>query len=274
MPRRKSKAGREPGAEEKAGPAGPPRPVKVPETVLLPLSQLVSSDWNPNEQDAATFGALVESIQTLGFVEPVLVVPLSDGRYQIVAGHHRAEAGRVLGMEEVSAVVLKDFDEDQRKVAAVRMNMVRGQLNPMKFTRLFNELRAKYAPEALRALMGITSETEWNRLYRDVRKSLPAAVAAKLDAARKEIGDVEGLARIIQRIFKEHGEMLDYGFLVFEYGGQQHLVVKMTDRVKKNVDRICDDCLQERMNINDVMCRLLEHDLSEGDRQAAKEAAR
>jgi len=97
-------------------------------------------------------------------------------------------------------------------------------------------------------------------VYRDIRKSLPPEIVDRLDRSKEEIEDVESLARIIKRIFADHGEQLKLSFLVFDYGGRRHLMVKMTDRTKKNVDRIVEECLEKKTDINVYVNKLLERD--------------
>jgi len=131
-------------------------------------------------------------------------------------------------------------------------------LNPWRFTRIFNKLAARYDPEVLRQRMGITSETQWKRIYRDVRRSLPPEIVRRLDDAKGEIKDVESLATIIRKIFTEHGEQLQYRFLVFEYGGKPHLLLKMTHRTAENIDRLTREALEAKVDLNTYVNRLLE----------------
>jgi hypothetical protein len=77
------------------------------------------------------FDALLRSIEHLGFVQPVVVVP--DGPdgfgYTIVDGHHRTKAMIQLGASSYNAVVAQDFDEADRLIARLGMNKIRGNLD-------------------------------------------------------------------------------------------------------------------------------------------------
>ncbi len=235
--------------------------VRIPEVVLLPVGALRTVAENPNEQDGATFGSLVQSIKELGFVEPLLVRRQTDSSaYDIVSGAHRYEAAKVLAMEQVPCIVVDGLSDDDVKMLLVRMNMLRGRLNPWKFTRMFNEMRKKYSPEELRARMALSSEEAFKRVYLDVRKSLPPEVQRKLDAAKEEIQDVEGLARMVQRLMAEHGEDLKAHFIVFQFGGNQHLLVEATSRTWANLERIVAECREKKLDINAYVNALLEHD--------------
>lgn len=245
----------------------------IHDSIRLPLCALVPMAENPQDQDGATFGQLVESIRRMGVAETVLVSgPFPDlpacpthgdahGMYKIVGGHHKVDAARVAGSPEVPCMVLPPMTEDELHVEIVRMNVIKGSLNPWKFTRLFNRLAKKYDPSVLRAKMGITSERAWKSLYRDVRKTLTPELARKLDAVKNEVHNVESLALIIKRIFTEHGEQLKCRFLVFDYGGQTHLMLKMTARTAENVDRLCKEAVAEKADLNNLVNRLLEQHL-------------
>lgn len=242
------------------------RKVQIPrvETVWLPIDKLYADEENPNEEEPEIFVALVEEIKEHGFIDPARVVQFKEDAWWIVAGEHRVAAGKVLGMDEVPCVV-QEFSEDDRKIQLVRQNAIRGNINPFKFTRLFNRLRKQFDPDYLRSRMGLASEAQWKRVYRDIRKSLPPEIVDRLDKSKAEIEDVESLARIIKRIFAQHGEQLKLSFLVFDYGGKAHLMVKMTDRTKKNVDRIVEECLEKKIDINGYMNKLLERDTGIGE---------
>ncbi|WP_461831263.1 ParB/RepB/Spo0J family partition protein [Aquifex sp.] len=49
---------------------------------------------------------LINSIQTLGFIDPIMVVPNGEGYYEVIDGQHRLEAAKIVGLEKVPAFVL------------------------------------------------------------------------------------------------------------------------------------------------------------------------
>lgn len=66
----------------------------------------------------AQLRALAESIRCDGLIEPLLVRPTATGRYEIVQGNRRLMACRMLGMQQVDAVVLpmSAFDNEARRL--------------------------------------------------------------------------------------------------------------------------------------------------------------
>ena len=55
--------------------------------------------------------SLIEDIKINDVVEPILVRPDVDDEYEIIAGHRRVYASRMLGKEAIKAIVL-DYDDD------------------------------------------------------------------------------------------------------------------------------------------------------------------
>jgi len=119
---------------------------------------------NPNQPrtnfDPAALAALAASIESSGVVQPLLVRPLPDGSYELVAGERRWRAAQEAGLEKVPAVI-RDQEEAERLQAALIENMVREDLNPVE--------EAK-ACAALVEDLGLTKE----ELARRVGRSRPA----------------------------------------------------------------------------------------------------
>jgi ParB family chromosome partitioning protein len=119
---------------------------------------------NPNQPrthfDPEALTGLAESIEATGVVQPLLVRPLPDGSYELIAGERRWRAAQQAGLEKVPAVV-RDQAEPERLQAALIENMVREDLNPVEEAR---------ACAALVEDLGLTKE----ELARRVGRSRPA----------------------------------------------------------------------------------------------------
>jgi ParB family chromosome partitioning protein len=89
---------------------------------------------NPNQPrtkvDPEALAGLASSIETNGVVQPLLVRPLPDGSYELIAGERRWRAARTAGLEKVPAVV-RDQELAERLQVALIENMVREDLNPV-----------------------------------------------------------------------------------------------------------------------------------------------
>jgi ParB family chromosome partitioning protein len=93
---------------------------------------------NPNQPrarfDPEALDALAASIETSGVIQPLLVRPLHDGGYELIAGERRWRAAQQAGLAKVPAVV-RDSAEPERLQTALIENMVREDLNPVEEAR-------------------------------------------------------------------------------------------------------------------------------------------
>ncbi len=127
----------------------------------LPVGLIKPNPGQPRTKfDPEALSALAASIEDSGIVQPLLVRPLPDGSYELVAGERRWRAAQEAGLEKVPAVV-RDQAEAERLQAALIENMVREDLNPVE--------EAK-ACAALVEDLGLTKE----ELARRVGRSRPA----------------------------------------------------------------------------------------------------
>jgi ParB family chromosome partitioning protein len=93
---------------------------------------------NPNQPrrrfDEQALLGLADSIRTRGVIQPVLVRPLSGGRYELVAGERRWRAAQMADLADIPAVIRHHDDAASVELALIE-NMVREDLNPVEEAR-------------------------------------------------------------------------------------------------------------------------------------------
>jgi hypothetical protein len=89
----------------------------------------IDDGWEPERVGQAPLDATVAAIQAVGVVEPVLLRPRSEGRYEVVTGHRTVAAARFAGIARVPAVV-KDLDDAGALMALVFDGSASGQVTP------------------------------------------------------------------------------------------------------------------------------------------------
>jgi len=128
-----------------------------PELREVPVGSI---DPNPDQPrsvfDPEALQALADSIGSAGLLQPLIVRPIEDGRYQLVAGERRWRASQKAGLELVP-VVVRSSPEDERLQSALIENVVREDLNPVDEAR---------ACAALVGDLGISKEDLAKRLGR------------------------------------------------------------------------------------------------------------
>jgi ParB family chromosome partitioning protein len=106
-----------------------------PELRELDVSVIEPNPDQPRAKfDASALDALAGSIGSVGLLQPLIVRPLEDGRYELVAGERRWRAAQRAGLDRVPAVI-RTSPEDERLQAALIENMVREDLNPVEEAR-------------------------------------------------------------------------------------------------------------------------------------------
>ncbi|HKG36275.1 MAG TPA: ParB/RepB/Spo0J family partition protein [Solirubrobacterales bacterium] len=112
-----------------------PEPAAADELRDLPVALIKPNPNQPRTRfDEDSLAGLAASIEASGVVQPLLVRPLSDGSYELIAGERRWRAARQAGLERVPAVV-RDSAEAERIQTALVENMVREDLNPVEEAR-------------------------------------------------------------------------------------------------------------------------------------------
>jgi hypothetical protein len=75
----------------------------------------------------------LRQVKEHGILEPLLVRPLKDGEYELVAGERRLRAAREVGLEAVP-IVVRELDDRQAIQVALIENLQREDLNPVEET--------------------------------------------------------------------------------------------------------------------------------------------
>ncbi len=100
--------------------------------VILKLHEIEPNRDQPRKEfDETALSELAESISTHGIIQPLLVRPIPDGGYQLVAGERRWRAARTAGLTEVP-VIIKEITESEIMELALVENLQREDLNPIE----------------------------------------------------------------------------------------------------------------------------------------------
>lgn len=101
-------------------------------TNTLPIDEIIPNKDQPRKTfDENSLQELADSIIHHGVLQPLLVRPLIDGGYQLVAGERRYRASRIAGLKEVPVVVKELTDTETMEIAIIE-NLQREDLNPIE----------------------------------------------------------------------------------------------------------------------------------------------
>jgi len=101
----------------------------------LPVDRIVANPHQPRRHfDEVALANLAASVRERGVLQPVLVSPRADGRYELIAGERRWRAAVVAERDTVPALVRERDDAASLELALIE-NMAREDLSPVEEAR-------------------------------------------------------------------------------------------------------------------------------------------
>lgn len=90
-----------------------------------------------------TLQELAASIAEHGVLQPVLVRPMPEGRYQLIAGERRWRASKIAGLAEIPAIVEQIDDETALEIAIIE-NLQREDLSPLDEAIMYERMTTEH----------------------------------------------------------------------------------------------------------------------------------
>jgi ParB family chromosome partitioning protein len=109
------------------------------------FAELAPSAITPNPRqprtvfDEESMAELVHSIREVGLLQPIVVRPLADDRYELVMGERRLRAAQIAELDRVPAIVRETPDDDLLRDALLE-NLHRAQLNPLEEAAAYQQM--------------------------------------------------------------------------------------------------------------------------------------
>jgi ParB family chromosome partitioning protein len=197
---------------------------------------------------------LADSIQRHGLLQPLIVRPASDGRYEIVAGERRWRAATLAGYDSIPVSIRELSDSEALEISLIE-NLQREDLNPMETAEAYDVLirTFSYTHEALAHRLGkdrsaVTNQLRLLRLPEPIREMLREG-AISMGHARALLG-VEALNEQLRLA----GTIVDRGLSVRE--------LERIIQARKNADSNEKDALRANRSRKDPETEALERRLS------------
>jgi ParB family transcriptional regulator, chromosome partitioning protein len=191
-----------------------PAPVPIPEGSYyaeLPAEAIAANPRQPRTVfDEDAMRELVESIQEVGLLQPVVVRPLGSGRFELVMGERRWRAAQAAGLTTVPAIVRETKDHDLLRDALLE-NLHRAQLNPLEEAAAYSQLLEDFgctqdelSSRIKRSRPQISNTMRLLRLPPSVQRRVAAGVLSAGHArALLAVDDSAHQERLAQRIVAE-----------------------------------------------------------------------
>ncbi|MFH1746026.1 MAG: ParB/RepB/Spo0J family partition protein [Planctomycetota bacterium] len=105
----------------------------------LPADAIQPNPHQPrNSFDEASIRELSDSIRAHGILQPIIVRPIGDGLYELVAGERRWRAAQVAGLKLLPAIIREVSDSEALELALIE-NLQREDLNAIERATAYNE---------------------------------------------------------------------------------------------------------------------------------------
>lgn len=114
------------------------------QAVTLPINDIEPNRKQPRKEfEPKALAELSDSIKEHGVLQPLLVRPMTDGSYRLVAGERRYRAARMAGLTEVP-VTIREMSDEEESVFALIENLHREDLNAIEEAEGFKMLIDTY----------------------------------------------------------------------------------------------------------------------------------
>lgn len=204
----------------------------VEESSSVPV-KLKITEIEPNREqprkifDENALSELADSIAKHGVIQPLLVRPLANGTYQLVAGERRWRAARIAGITQVPVVIKELSDEEAMELAMIE-NLQREDLNP---------LEEALGYKAMMTSLGITQDEAAEKVGKSrpaVANSLrllnlPEEILTMLENRQISAGHARALLS-----FETQEEMLEAAKLVIRKGISVRELERLAKQAKKS----------------------------------------
>ncbi len=112
--------------------------------ITLKISEIEPNRSQPRREfNEESLRELADSIAQHGVLQPLLVRPLPDGGYQLVAGERRWRASRMAGLFEVPVIIREMSDSEMMQISMIE-NLQRENLNPVEEALGYKALQEEY----------------------------------------------------------------------------------------------------------------------------------
>jgi ParB family chromosome partitioning protein len=139
--------------------------------------------------DEEALDELAVSIGKRGVIQPVIVRPLGEGRYQLVAGERRWRAAQKAQLHEIPALI-RELEEHEVMALALIENIQREDLNPVEEARAYQRLGEELPPSSI---AGMVSKSRSHVVNMQRLLALPPVVLEHLESGRLAMGHARAL---------------------------------------------------------------------------------
>jgi ParB-like partition proteins len=193
----------------------------------IPVDQISVNPKQPRRDfDETALKELAESIKMHDIIQPVTVVKLNSGKYQLISGERRLRASKIAGLKDIPAYV-RTADDQQMLEMALLENLQRENLNAIEiglsYKRLMDECDLTQEQVAERMNKERSTVTNYIRLLK-----LPPDIQKAVRDGKLSMGHARAIIGL---------EQVDQQLYVFREVNEKGISVRQTEQLVKNMQQ-------------------------------------
>lgn len=204
----------------------------------IPVDSIEPNQRQPRKHfDEDSLQELADSIRIHGVLSPILIRPLSEGRYELIAGERRLRASKLAGLKTIPAMVRSAAGQDSLELAIIE-NVQREDISAYEsaiaYRALIDEFGLNQEEVAIRVGKTRTSISNTLRLLK-----LPGEVLEGLQEGQITEGHARALLGVIpeSRILDVYEKILVHGLSVREVERLQKLPEQKMTEIQPRTER-------------------------------------
>lgn len=189
--------------------------VEAASVTMVPIESVVPNPNQPRREFSQEgLKDLSESIRSQGVLQPILVRPVGDYRYELVAGERRLRASKIAGLKDIPALIREMTDQESLAVALIE-NLQREDLNPVEEALGYQQLQNQFglSQEELSQQVGKSRSAVANALR---LLNLPEAIRKDISEGNLSAGHGRALMSVTDADVQGelHSRILENGLTV------------------------------------------------------------
>lgn len=130
---------------------------------------------------------MIESIRINGIMQPLIVRPIDNGKYQILAGHNRRSCARELGITKYPCIIKKNLTDDEAKIYLIDTNLcTRDKISPMERARAYKIKYDTYKKRNINTSM-----------FEEIKKDNEGALNTLIKEEKTSVGSIQRYLRLM-----------------------------------------------------------------------------
>lgn len=150
------------------------------EGTQIDINKLSPGKYQPRRDfDEQALNELAASVKKYGVMQPIIIRPIEDGNFEIIAGERRWRAAKIAGLDTIPAVT-KEIDDQTALAMALMENIQRENLNPLEEAEALQRLKDEFKLKN-KEVAEVVGKTEKNVSEFLVLLKLPEPLKALMD---------------------------------------------------------------------------------------------